>query len=105
MSVSFGCKCGERKNRAKQRAWIVIARKCNYSAFNGYRYASSEYSDVLCLSCGACGRTKAGYVRRLQDGKVDTTLDQFNDWLAHGEGTTLLGFLSARSKGREAGNA
>jgi len=69
MSVSFSCHCKERKKPIEQRNWVVIDRECNYSAFNGYHYTYSEYSAVLCKSCGVFGRTKAKYVDDLKDGR------------------------------------
>lgn len=52
---------------------VVTARNCNHSAFNGYRWTPSDYSQVRCIapvdkhhsSDGVCGhtwRTKAAYV-------------------------------------------
>lgn len=62
MSVSFGCCCEERKKPTATRAWRVTKRNYNNSAFNGYRNTYSDYSTLVCLTCGAVGRTKAGYV-------------------------------------------
>lgn len=47
----------------------VIQRKCNHSAFNGYRYAPSDYSSVRCFAadCTFAIRTKASYVDGLPD--------------------------------------
>ena len=71
MSVSFGCHCAERRKPIRARAWVVVDRCCNYSAFNGYHWTASDYSAVYCKACGAFGRTKARYVRELKDGKLD----------------------------------
>jgi len=66
VSVSFSCHCPERKKEEPhKRLWRVISRNCRCSAFDGYRTMSSAYSEVVCLACGATGRTKAGYVRYL----------------------------------------
>lgn len=60
-------------NRKCQREhysdWVVIDRKCNYSAFNGYRRTRSAWSRVRCDSpgCGRMWRTKAAYVDGLPD--------------------------------------
>lgn len=55
----------------KRDAWRVLTREGNYSAFNGYRRAWSEYSEVHCEreegGCGAAWRTKARYVAELPD--------------------------------------
>jgi hypothetical protein len=52
-----------------QRRWFVLQRRCNHSAFSGYRYTSSDYSCVQCHACGTVWRTKAAYVRDLKDGR------------------------------------
>lgn len=67
MSVSFSCHCEERKKPVNQRNWRVLQRNCNHSAFSGYRYTRSDYSSVVCLTCGVEGRTKAAYVDNLKD--------------------------------------
>lgn len=50
-----------------RRPWVVLHRRCNHSAFNGYRYTPSVYSAVSCVTCGAVWRTKAAYVSALPD--------------------------------------
>ena len=45
----------------------VLTRMGNYSAFNGYRWTPSDYSQVACTDCGATWRTKAAYVDTLPD--------------------------------------
>jgi hypothetical protein len=47
--------------------WAVIARHCNYSAFNGYQYTPSDYSAVRCGApgCGRVWRTNAAYADEL----------------------------------------
>lgn len=59
------CGCDDR------RAWRVHARKCNYSAFNGYRRTRSDYSEIVCErrlgGCAARWRTKAAYVADIPD--------------------------------------
>jgi len=63
VSGGKACTCGNRE------AWRVHARRCNYSAFNGYRYTPSDYSSVECIralgGCGAWWRTKAAYVDKV----------------------------------------
>ncbi|MFD0032493.1 hypothetical protein ACFVJK_30350 [Streptomyces sp. NPDC127172] len=51
--------------------WVVLARKCNHSAFNGGRRTPSDYSDVTCTAPGCMGRwrTKAAYVDTLPDAR------------------------------------
>lgn len=70
MANHFGCKCEERKKSVKDRNWVVITRKCNYSAFSGHHYTPSDYSAVFCKSCHAFGRTNAKYVNNLPNGKM-----------------------------------
>jgi hypothetical protein len=50
-------------------AWRVLTRNGNCSAFNGYRWADSAYSSLVCdKGAGGCGRvwrTDAAYVADL----------------------------------------
>lgn len=71
MSQSFNCHCPERKKPVKDRAWVVVQRQCNHSAFSGYAYTPSDWSCIWCKGCHALGRTKAKYVSLLKDGPVD----------------------------------
>ena len=57
--MSLRCTCATRD------AWCVAVRKANYSAFNGYRRTPSDYSEVVCQTCGARWRTNAKYVDTL----------------------------------------
>lgn len=63
MSGGAQCRCGKRE------AWIVTVYRGNYSAFNGYRFTRSDYSEIVCQSaaggCGARWRTQAKYVEKL----------------------------------------
>jgi hypothetical protein len=68
MSQGVSCKCPESKKPIAQRRWVVLQRRCNYSAFSGYQWTASDYSCVQCHACGTCWRTKAAYVRDLKDG-------------------------------------
>lgn len=45
----------------------VLDRLCNYSAFNGYRRAPSDYSAVRCSLHRRTWRTKAQYVALIPD--------------------------------------
>lgn len=65
MSGGTACRCPKEKKNLQ-----VIARGCNYSAFNGYRYQSSDYSAVQCRTCGRIWRTKAKYVDLLPGGQI-----------------------------------
>lgn len=62
MSKSFNCKCPERKKPTQLRDWTILKYKYNESAFGGGRKQVSNYSTIICNSCGACGRTNAKYV-------------------------------------------
>lgn len=53
-------KCGSRRVK-------VVQRMCNHSAFNGYRYTPSDYSEVRCQECEWPWRTKAKYVSSIGD--------------------------------------
>jgi len=56
MSGGPVCKCQPR------RLW-VIQYLCHHSAFAGYHKTWSDYSSVVCRTCGAVWRTKAFYVQ------------------------------------------
>ncbi len=43
----------------------VAVRYGNYSAFNGYHFTPSDYSELVCLNCLMRWRTKADYVAML----------------------------------------
>lgn len=67
---------GEREqNRVCQREhrsyWVVEVRNGNYSAFNGYHFTPSEYSQVRCTrpGCDRIFRTRAAYVAGLPDAR------------------------------------
>jgi hypothetical protein len=49
--------------------WWVSVREGNSSAFNGYHFTRSAYSECRCArpGCGRRWRTNAGYVRDLPD--------------------------------------
>jgi hypothetical protein len=53
--------------------WAVVQRRCNHSAFNGYRRTPSDYSLVVCTASGCTGawRTKAAYVQALPDARPE----------------------------------
>jgi hypothetical protein len=53
--------------REHRATWRVLARECNYSAFNGYHYTPSDYSSLRCGTCGRCWRSNAGYVAQVPD--------------------------------------
>ncbi len=63
--TAWACVCDERKKLPKERNWVVMDYRCNYSAFSGYHYTSSDYSAVRCNSCDKYWRTKARYVNML----------------------------------------
>lgn len=59
-----GVTCREQSHRPR---WVVVHRRCNYSAFSGYHFTPSDYSLVACSECGKRWRTKALYVNELHD--------------------------------------
>lgn len=66
MSGGTVCKCEESKKPIKERDWTITAYKCNYSAFSGYDYTPSAYSEIRCNKCSSRWRTKADYVLTLK---------------------------------------
>ena len=72
MSARIPCSCG--RTRGDHGDLEVSMRNCNYSAFNGYQYATSDYSQVVCTRNGCHGtyRSKAKYVDTLPDSKEST---------------------------------
>jgi hypothetical protein len=65
MSGGYSCSCKVKDHKN----WVVLKRHYRQSAFDGYRVVYSDFSTVLCLACGSCWRTKAGYVDSLKDYK------------------------------------
>lgn len=60
--MSGGTKC-----QCDSAYFEVTQRQCNHSAFNGYQWTASKYSEVHCRKCGRYWRTKARYVKKLPD--------------------------------------
>lgn len=60
MSGGTICRCEHGRTH-----WACMQYKCNHSAFNGYHYTPSDYSEVTCMACGSVWRTKAAYVAEL----------------------------------------
>ena len=68
-ALTFGCRCeGTRDQRMEH--WGVVTFRGNYSAFNGYRFQSSNFSAVVCVKCGAHWRTDARYVNELRRARM-----------------------------------
>lgn len=61
MSGGKVCIC----DQPREKRLRVVVYKGNYSAFNGGRFQSSDYSLIRCLQCGKFFRTKAAYVSEL----------------------------------------
>lgn len=76
MSGGVACTCIRNLSDAglksifRKQNWVVIKRNCNYSAFNGYHRAYSNYSEIHCKRCRALWRTTANYVEQLRDGTL-----------------------------------
>lgn len=66
--MSQGTAC-QHKPRAEHV--VVVVRQGNYSAFNGYRFTPSAYSQVRCLVCGRYWRTNAAWVGSCRDAADD----------------------------------
>lgn len=62
--MSGGLAC---RTPVHRRAWRVLQRLSNRSAFNGGRVTPSAYSEVVCGECGTRWRTKAAYVAGTPD--------------------------------------
>lgn len=62
MSSGVACEC-KPPDRAN---WVIVQYKCNHSAFNGWRYTPSAYSEIRCMKCRGLWRTKAKYVKTLK---------------------------------------
>lgn len=69
MSGGDACKCTERKKPIGERMWECWHYKCNFSAFNGYRYTPSDYSLVYCTVCRGLWRTKASWAGQIPQGE------------------------------------
>jgi len=67
----YACECKERRKYPEEREWEIWQHLCNHSAFSGYRYTPSDYSQIHCRRCGAIWRTKAKYVVLLKLRKAD----------------------------------
>lgn len=50
---------------------VVVQREHNRSAFNGYHYTPSYYSELYCQACGKLWRSRGKYIVRLPDGKIE----------------------------------
>jgi len=61
-SAQLACRLPEHRS-----AWVVTQRKGNRSAFNGYRWTPSAYSEVRCTVGGSVWRSRAAYVDDLPD--------------------------------------
>ena len=68
MSSYTVCTCG--RKRGDYTDLVVIARRSNHSAFNGYHFTPSNFSHIVCTRKGCCGnrRSDAPYVENLPDG-------------------------------------
>lgn len=63
MSGGYSCQ----SKATHYHRWRVLDRNCNYSAFRGYRLTYSDYSALICLTCGSVWRSKANYIEYLYD--------------------------------------
>jgi hypothetical protein len=61
------CTCPESRKPPAERRWEVTQRRCNHSAFAGYRRTPSRFSAVRCAGCRRIWRTAARYVDLLPD--------------------------------------
>ena len=70
MSGGKACTCGQ-PPRDMLHLWQVTRRNYRNSAFDGYHPHWSNYSQLRCTMCGASWRTKAAYVKWVQDAPAD----------------------------------
>ena len=49
-----------RCSREDREDWVVTMYRGNRSAFSGYHFTPSEYSELRCKACGRRWRTRAG---------------------------------------------
>lgn len=61
-SKGIACKCNLKKVE-KMKNWVVVTYRGNKSAFNGYKFTPSEFSEIKCNKCGNTWRTKMNYVQ------------------------------------------
>lgn len=54
-------------HRCPMRYWVVTTRNGNRSAFNGYHFTPSNYSQLHCLRCGTYWRSSGRYVKQVPD--------------------------------------
>jgi hypothetical protein len=52
--------------------WVVTTRNGNYSAFNGYHFTPSNYSQLHCFRCGVYWRSSGRYVIKIPDTDKET---------------------------------
>lgn len=62
--------------REHRASWWVAVREGNSSAFNGYHFTRSAWSECRCGACHRRWRTKAGYVRDLPDSPPQSGQEQ-----------------------------
>ena len=77
MSGAVPCRCVQPVNKGELlewmgKHWVVVDRRCNYSAFSGYHRTPSDYSAIRCTTCGGVWRTKAKYVDWLDNEESNT---------------------------------
>lgn len=70
MSAHIACSCGRKKN--DHADLVVVVRNGNNSAFNGYHWTHSDYSQIRCERkfCMGSWRTKAAYTAILPDSSL-----------------------------------
>lgn len=66
VSKGIVCRCPQSELPIDAREWIIEQYQSSQSAFNGYRYCASDYSEISCSECNASWRTKANYVAHLR---------------------------------------
>lgn len=61
------------RDPAHRKHWVVTMRRHNRSAFNGYAFTPSAYSEVTCTADGRRWRSRGDYVDTLPDATPGAT--------------------------------
>ena len=76
-------------NFCGKRRIVVRTFMGNYSAFNGYHFTASDYSEVVCVDCLTSWRTKAKYVGtlpRIPENLHGVSQSELQEWFESREG-------------------
>lgn len=60
--MSQGLICDSTCHGRERENVRIVHHRHNHSAFSGYHWTASDYSQVVCLKCGTYWRTKAEWL-------------------------------------------